>query len=328
MEANAKRLGAHAASASPTPPAGDVRRAIALAIVANLVGGSSYVLTKIALDGLTESTVIVVRTIVALAVLLPVAHGRVGAVLRARGPDRLRLFAMGVVGYALPLVLGSYGIRRSTATNAALLIGTEPLGVVLLSALVLHESLGRARLAALGLGIVGATVLVTNGIPLVTVTYAPHPIGDLLLVAHGFAWSIYTVAAKRLLARYDALAVSAASLVVALPFLLVPAAIETRRFAWDAAALVPALAAAVMLGLVVSAGMTVLWNRALRHLDASRMAGFIFLQPLAGMLLGVVLLGEPTTLYALLGAALILTGVFVVAEEERAKIAHLRRSTI
>jgi drug/metabolite transporter (DMT)-like permease len=56
------------------------------------------------------------------------------------------------------------------------------------------------------------------------------------------------------------------------------------------------------------------------------MAGFIFLQPLTGMFLGVALLGEPVTAYALAGSALILAGVFVVAHEERAKISLLRRS--
>src|SRR5262245_64103503 len=117
---------------------------------------------------------------------------------------------MGVLGYALPLILGSYGLRRSTATNAALLIGTEPLSVVLLGALVLGETLGRLRILALLLGLVGATIIVANGIPFVGVRYAPHPVGDLLLVAHGVAWGIYTVAAKRLLERYDPLAVSAA----------------------------------------------------------------------------------------------------------------------
>jgi drug/metabolite transporter (DMT)-like permease len=306
------------------PAVGDGRRAVLVAIVANLIGGTSYVLTKVALDGLTETSLIVVRTIVALVCLAPAAGGRLGRVLRARGADRLHLFAMGVVGYALPLVLGSYGLRRSTATNAALLIGTEPLGVVLLSALVLGESLTRARVIALVLGLVGATVLVTNGIPFVTVTYALHSVGDLLLVAHGVAWAVYTVAAKRLVARHHPLGVSAASLLVALPFLIPPAAIEARDFAWDASRLVPALAAAVTLGLVVSAGMTVLWNHALQHLDASRMAGFIFLQPLFGMLLGILLLGEPATPYALIGGALILVGVFVVAQEERTKITPRR----
>jgi drug/metabolite transporter (DMT)-like permease len=333
MDAKAKRARAVAVEPVAAPDAarvsaGDGRRAVAIAIVANLVGGTSYALTKIALEGLTETTVIVVRTVVALAVLAPVARGRLAPLLRARHGDRLRLFAMAVLGYALPLVLGSYGVRRSTATNAALLIGTEPLGVVLLGAVVLGEAITRARLTALALGIVGATVLVTNGIPFVTVTYAPHPVGDTLLVVHGFAWAIYTVAAKGLLARYDPLGVSAASLLVALPFLSAAAAIEARSFHWDVARLAPSLAAAVTLGVVVSAGMTVLWNRALRHLDASRMAGFIFLQPLTGMLIGVTLLREPVTPYALIGSILILVGVFVVAHEERTKISRLRRPIV
>jgi drug/metabolite transporter (DMT)-like permease len=215
-------------------------------------------------------------------------------------------------------VLGNYGLRRSTASNAALLIGTEPISVVVLGAIVLGEQLSRARVVALVLGIAGATVLIAGGIPFVTITYTPHVVGDLLLVAHGVAWGIYTVAAKRLLERHDPIAVSAASLVVALPCLLPLAAVESRAFAWDASQLPSALAAALTLGLVVSAGMTLLWNTALRELDASRMAGFIFLQPLAGLVLGVALLGEALTPFALLGGALIMLGVYALAIEERA----------
>lgn len=295
-----------------------MRRMIAVAIVANLIGGMSYVPGKIALTGLSETTLVVVRTLVALVVLLPLGGPGVRRLLASRGADRRHLLAMGVLGYALPLVLGSYGLRRSTATNAALLLGTEPLGVVVMSALILGEPLGRARLGAIALGLVGATVLVSNGIPFVGVHYAPHLTGDLLLVAHGAAWAVYTIAAKRLLARHAALAVSTASLVVAFPVLLPVAALEARAFAWDAARLPAALAAAAILGLVVSAGMTVLWNTALTRIDASRMAGFIFLQPLSGVLFAAAVLGEPVTPWAVAGGSLVLAGVYVLALEERA----------
>jgi drug/metabolite transporter (DMT)-like permease len=294
-----------------------MRRVVAVAIVANLIGGMSYVPAKIALTGLSETMLVVVRTVVALAVLLPLGGRGVRRLLAAPGADRRGLFAMGILGYALPLVLGSYGLRRSTATNAALLLGTEPLGVVVMSALLLGEPLGRARLIALGLGLVGATVLVANGIPFVSVRYVPHLTGDLLLIAHGAAWAVYTIAAKRLLARHPALAVSAASLVVALPALVPIAALEARTFVWDAARLPTALAAAALLGLVVSAGMTVLWNTALTELDASRMAGFIFLQPLSGVLFAAAALGEPVTAYGIAGGSLVLAGVYVLAMDER-----------
>jgi drug/metabolite transporter (DMT)-like permease len=294
---------------------GDRRGLLAVAIVANLIGGTSYVLTKVALDALTETTLVVVRTTVALAVLVPLAGRGLSRVLRAPGDDRRRLFAMAWLGYALPLVLGSYGVRRATATDAALLIGTEPLAVVLLGALVLGEALSRIRLAALGLGLVGASVLVANGVPFVGDGHAPHLIGDLLLVAHGVAWSIYTIAGKPLLGRYDPIAVSTASLVLALPCLVPIAALELPGVVWDWSRLAPSLGAAVTLGLVVSALMTVLWNTALRGIDASALAGFIFLQPLAGTALGVLALGERLTGAALAGGTLVLAAVFLLAGE-------------
>jgi drug/metabolite transporter (DMT)-like permease len=299
------------------PSAAD--RAVGVAIVANLVGGTSYVLAKVALGGMPETTLVVVRTAIALVVLLPLAGAGTRALLRARGQDRRLLLVMGIVGYALPLVLGNHGLRRSTATNAALLIGTEPIAVVVLSALMLGERLSRARLVALGLGLAGATVLVAGGVPFLGVRYAPHVVGDLLLVAHGIAWGVYTVAGKRLLERHDALGVSAASLLVALPALAPLAAVEAAAFDWDPARLWPALGAAAALGLVVSAGMTLLWNTALRDLEASRLAGFIVLQPLAGLVLGVVALGEPLTAASLGGGLLILFGVWALVVEERGR---------
>ena len=83
-----------------------MRRVVAVAIVANLIGGMSYVPAKVALTGLSETTLVVVRTVVALAVLLPLGGRGVRRLLAAPGADRRQLFAMGILGYALPLVLG------------------------------------------------------------------------------------------------------------------------------------------------------------------------------------------------------------------------------
>jgi N-acetylneuraminate synthase/N,N'-diacetyllegionaminate synthase len=218
------RSNASAACDSVRPWGG---RAVAVAIVANLVGGTVVRRHEARAVGAQRNDggrradarrAGRARAARGLPHRRPVARGR----LRSAAP-----LAMGVLGYALPLVLGSYGLRRSTATNAALLIGTEPLCVVVLGVLLLGERLGRPRIIALGLGLAGATIIVCNGIPFVNVTYAPHLVGDLLLVAHGAAWGIYTIAAKRLLDRHDPLAVSAASLAVALPCLL-PLAVWRR----------------------------------------------------------------------------------------------------
>src|SRR5256885_347441 len=67
-----------------------MRRVVAVAIVANLIGGMSYVPAKVALTGLSETTLVVVRTVVALAVLLPLGGRGVRPLLAApRGERRV-----------------------------------------------------------------------------------------------------------------------------------------------------------------------------------------------------------------------------------------------
>ena len=295
--------------------------AFACAIVGNVVAGASYVLTKQALDGLGAHTVVLVRTLVALATLLPLAGpAQVGAVLRTPGRPRALLLAMGVLGYALPITIGNYGLQRSTATNGAMLIGLEPIGIAILGALVLRERIGARRAGALGLGMLGAALVVGAGPGAVLADpggtragTATMAVGDVLLAVHAALWAVYTIAAKPLLRRVDATVLTTASLVVALPALALAAAAELATTARPPGPLLPALAAAAVLGVLLSALMTLLWNAALRRLDASELAGFVFLQPLTGAVLGVGVLGEPLGPATLAGGALVLAGVLVLA---------------
>jgi drug/metabolite transporter (DMT)-like permease len=225
---------------------------------------------------------------------------------------------MGGLGYALPLALGNYGVALSSASHASLLIGTEPICVALFGALLLREGLSLRRLAALALGLVGATSVVANGIPFRGPSDTSQVAGDLLLIAHGAAWSIYTIAGKSLLGRFPPLATTTASLAVALPLLLPVAALEFPHLAYTPA-LLPSLGWAVALGLLASALGTVLWNQALAQMDASTLAGFVFLQPVAGVLLGSYALGEELRPQAVAGGALVLAGVYLLVWEARGR---------
>jgi drug/metabolite transporter (DMT)-like permease len=288
---------------------------VLLALFLNLFLGATYFATKKALAGLPELSLVVVRTGVALAFLTPLAGtASLRQIFRAGKPAWLRLLAMGGLGYALPLALGNYGVAFSSASHASLLIGTEPICVAVFGALLIGERLSALRLLALGAGLVGATAVVSNGIPARGGEDTAQLTGDLLLIAHGAAWSIYTIAGKSLLGRFPPLAVTTASLAVALPLLLPLATLELPHLE-RGPALLPALAWAVALGLFASALGTVLWNQALAQMDASTLAGFVFLQPLAGVLLGHYALGEELRAAAVAGGVLVLAGVYLLAFE-------------
>lgn len=51
------------------------------------------------------------------------------------------------------------------------------------------------------------------------------------------------------------------------------------------------------------------WNDGLRRVPASRAAAFLNIQPVAGTLLGVAILGEPVTPFVVAGGTLVVAGL-------------------
>jgi drug/metabolite transporter (DMT)-like permease len=111
--------------------------------------------------------------------------------------------------------------------------------------------------------------------------------------------------------RHGAVEATFASMIAAL-VLLVPAALAESAAWAGGPALLPALGWTLALGVVASFLGTVLWSLSLRVLNASAVAPFVFLQPLAGVLAGHLVLDEQLSAAALFGGLLIGAGVLLV----------------
>ncbi len=63
----------------------------------------------------------------------------------------------------------------------------------------------------------------------------------------------------------------------------------------------------------------VLWLGLVRAGEASRVAAYVFFVPLVGIVIGAVVLDEPLSLSLLLGAALVVSGIYLVNRAPRAR---------
>ena len=308
-------------SAPPSPARARMLALVAI-VLANVVGGASYPAQKLATQGLPPATVTCVRNLVAFVALsLLLRRRRLDFSGWTRG-DVVRAGWLGTVAFALPMWLGALGVQRSTGANASILILIEPVTIVLLAWLFLGESIGPAKFGSIALGLAGALAMVLEGGSLDDLFSGQHFTGNALLALHGVLWGLHTPIAKPLAARHDAVTLTWLTVAFSLPIGLVAALLEAPR--WQAGPeLAPALGWATALGLVVSFGAVLLWLAALRHIPAASVAGFVFLQPLAGVLIGVGLLGETLSTAALVGGALIVAGVAldVVATARRGEAA-------
>lgn len=280
-------------------------------LTANAVYGTAYVIMRPAVDAAGPVTLAFLRMAIGFAMVAPIGLGARGAGTAPLSPaDHRTLFWMGFIGFTLAMALAHWGLAWSTATNAALLVATEPVALVALAPIVLGERLTRREGWGTTLALVGATVIVVNGVPGLTVSVAPHWRGDVLLLLSGVCFAAYSLLGRPVLARYPSIRVTAWSFLWGVVTTAPLAAIEWRvggRSPWTVAS----VAAVLYLGVVITGLGYLVWNWALERVSAARAAIYLNVQPLVGALLGVLVLGEPLSAFAVTGGALVVGGLWL-----------------
>lgn len=274
---------------------------------ASLIWGTSDVVGKVALDDIPPVTLATLRFAVALVVLAPLAR-------RAGGPSVPAKAAapLGFLGVALAFFLQNLGLDRTAASNASLLQGAVPVLTLVFAAALLHERLGRRRLAAVVIAAVGVAALTLS-----TDAGVQAPgLGDALVLASAGCFAGFIVLGRSVFPTYGTLPVLAAMVSWGLAALIPLAGIElwfTRPTSFDASHSLMVL----YLGAGCSALTFALWGYALCHLEASRAAMFDALIPVVGLVAAVVVLRDSPTVWQLLGGALVISAIWIAMREPK-----------
>lgn len=294
--------------------------AVVFIVLANLLGGLTYLGQDQALAGLPFATITFGRNLVAL-LLMAVWMQRTGGITwRYPRADFLRLILLGIVAYAFPLLLGTLGTEWSTPANGSILILLEPCAILVFARILLGEHVRRLQMMGIALGFAGGLFIVLTDSPVDSLLEGQHLRGNLLLALHAVLWGLYSPLMKPLAMRYRAMDVTFMSMVLA-QVVLIPAMLFESD-SWESSPqLVPALWWTLALGLGGSFAATLLWTASLKYLKASTVAPFVFLQPVAGVLGAAIWLGKPVTSAALVGGSLIAIGVLCVILKPRFKSA-------
>lgn len=276
-------------------------RAIAMLVAVMAIWGGSIPVSKLGVTQFPPLTLALLRFAIAAALLWPLWRVR-GAVATVAWRDA---FVLGLLGVALYYVGFYEGLRLTTATRAAVLQAAVPAMTAVLARVISGERQSRAVIAGIVLSIVGVLVVIGGGVR----AHVPASalLGDLLVLASVFAWSLYTVVAKRH-ASVDAIELTTKT-AIAGALLLLPAATIEWLAGLRAAPTPGGWAALLYLGVVSSALAYAWYGRALRALGAAQVANYINLLPVVAVAAAAVLLGERPDRASLAGGVLVLAGV-------------------
>jgi drug/metabolite transporter (DMT)-like permease len=290
----------------------DLRAWVALAAV-YLIWGSTYTGIQVAVRYLPPLLMTGVRFLFAGALLYAVAGHRGGWRSLSWGrPTRAEAISAGVVG--LFLLLGGNGLLtvaelKAQSGIAALMIATVPLWMALFGGFF-TRSQGPGLVGWLGVmvGLGGVAVLVDPG-------SAGHLSGLLTLELLGSAilWSIGSLYSRRAPLARNVLLVAAVEMGVGGTALLILglATGEASQVRWVQIG-APALIAFVWLVFVGAIVGFTSYTYALKHLPATTVATYAYVNPVVALLLGWIVLGQGLTPAVGLAAVLITLGVVLM----------------
>lgn len=278
------------------------RRGWALFVALSVIWGVPYLLLKVAVEDLSPAVVVLLRTALAAAMLLPVAllRGELLPVLR-----RWRwVLVFAAVEIAVPFWLLGAAEQHLSSSLTGLLVACVPLLGVLVARLArLQDRVDRGRLTGLVVGLAGVGLLV--GLDL----RGGDLVAALAVVAAALGYAVGPVIAATRLDGLPGTGLSAVALAVA--------ALAWAPVAWvqrpgDLSA-VPAVAwqAVALLGAVCTAVAFLVFFALVAEVGPGRATVITYLNPAVALVLGVLVLDEPLTAGIVAGSALVLLGSYL-----------------
>ena len=223
-----------------------------------------------------------------------------------RRRDLLPIAALGVVQFGVVVALLNYALQTISAGRASLIFATFPLITMLFAAALKHERLTVAKSTGVGLTVLGV------GLTLGEKAVLPGGgswLGEAAVLLSAASGALCSVLYRPYLQTYDPLPVGALAMLASVGFLAALAA--PQGFFIEPPSLTDGGWLAVLF-IGVSSGIGYwLWLWALRHASPTRVAVFLALGPATAFLLGAIFLGEPVSLFSLLGLAAVALGLWL-----------------
>ena len=278
------------------------------AIAMMVVWGSNFAVTKNILAHTGVMVFLFLRfvwlPVLGFALLAWVYRGRWREAVPARA-DWPRFAACGLIGHTVHVGVVHWGMNLSTAFSSALVLTSGPLFTLLILAALGAEKLHRPQVLGTLAAFFGIVIFLSDKF---ATGLARAGAGDLVLLSAAFLFSLYTIIARPLTARYGPVILLAWTLLCGAPWLLVmswPAAL-----AFDFSVLPLRIWLLIVWSCTVSAFLGwMVWAWVNQVRGAAKSAPLQYLMPPVAALVSWLWLDESFTWIKITGALIVMAGV-------------------
>ncbi len=223
--------------------------------------------------------------------------------------DWMRILACALFGMSINMLAFFKGLSLSTPINSSVVITMVPVLLLIMSAVFLKEKITWRKSIGIGLGLIGALLLIFFGIK--TQHNAPNiPLGNVFFIINATSYSIYLIIVKPLVEKYSSITLMKWFFLFAF-IINIPIGIkEFIAVEWSQLPL--DIIWKLTFVVVGTTFFTYLFNiYALKQLKPSTIGSFIYLQPILATTFAIIMGADSLTIIRVAAATLIFTGVYL-----------------
>jgi len=232
--------------------------------------------------------------------------------------DYPRFIQCALLGIAINQLFFFNGLNLTSPVNASVIMTSNPILVLVASAVILKEAITPMKALGVGLGLTGALLLILLPVAL---GYSEmdwkggNPLGDAMILVNALSYGLYLVSVKPLMQKYEAMTV--------IKWVFTFGCVMVFPFGYDQALEVDwqAMPADVLISvLYVIIGVTFLVYFlnvfAMKTVSPTVVSAYIYLQPVLVAVISLTLGLEQPHWIKILAALMIFTGVYLVSKRK------------
>lgn len=276
-------------------------------LTANIIYGANYSIARTVMPELIRPFGFIILRVVVSGLLFFLA-ARLIIREKIERKDIPQFLLCAIFGVAVNQLLFFKGLSLTSPINAGLIMVTNPIFVLVISAIALKERITFYRVAGIISGLCGAVLLIRFG----HVLSGGHgnPIGDSFILINSLSYAVYLVMVLPLMKKYHPVTIMQVIFGFGAVFVLPFGWDEFRAIQWEGFGTNAWLATGfVVIGTTFFAYL--LNTLALRRLSANMVSVYIYLQPLFATGFAILLGKDRLHLLHVLSALLIFLGVWL-----------------
>jgi len=274
------------------------------AYLVTFLWSSSYIFVKVGLGQTSPLTLVALRYVVASIIIVPIALLRGETSMVRDGKGVLKMVFLGLSGYTVAQGLQCLGLFYLPAVSVTFILNFTPVIVLILGVVFLGEYPTRLQLGGMALVLLGAYLFFRaplSGYGLM---------GVVITLLSGVGWGAYLVASRLLFVREEinplgltAFSMGSGTAVLAAAAFAVEGLSSVSLTGWGII---------LWLGVVNTALAFLLWNHALRRLEAFEISVLQNTMLVQIAILSWIFLGEWLTPMKLVSMTLVFVGALIV----------------